>query len=215
MKVEVWFDFVCPFCYLGDTKFAKALEQFEHRDEVELVFRSFQLRMASEATKGKDVHQVVAEKYQISYAQAKANNGRITEAGNEVGLNFNFDAMKVADTELAHQIMQYAKKVKKEHALIDRYFKAVFEEGMDIGDQDTLLSLARELGLDITELNHELAGGALKAEIQKDEEAAHRLGIDTIPTFVMGGAYAISGAQEEERLLEALKKVYAQQKKPL
>ncbi len=215
MKVEVWFDFVCPFCYLGDTKFAKALAQFEHKDEVELVFRSFQLRMANEDTIGKSVHQVVAEKYQIGYAQAKANNGRITEAGTMVGLNFDFDAMKVSDTELAHQIMQYAKKVQKEHTLINRYFKAVFEEGMDIGDQETLFNLADEQGLDLTELNRELASGVLKAEIHKDEEAAHRLGIDTIPTFVMDGVYSISGAQEEEHLLGALKKVYAKQKKPL
>lgn len=210
MKVEVWFDFVCPFCYLGETKFAKALARFEHKDEVELVFRSFQLRMANEDTKGKDIHQVVAEKYHIDYAQSKANNARITEAGKEVGLNFDFDAMKLGDTDFAHQIMQYAKKVQKEQSLIKRYFKLVFEDGMEIEDHESLLNIAGELGMDLTELKRELASGVLKAEVQKDEEAAHRLGIDTIPTFVMDGAYAISGAQDEEHLLEALKKVYAQ-----
>lgn len=210
MKVEVWFDFVCPFCYLGETKFAKALARFEHKDEVELVFRSFQLRMANEDTKGKDIHQVVAEKYHIGYAQSKANNARITEAGKEVGLNFDFDAMKLGDTDFAHQIMQYAKKVQKEQSLIKRYFKLVFEDGMEIEDHETLLNIAGELGMDLTELKRELASGVLKAEVQKDEEAAHRLGIDTIPTFIMDGAYAISGAQDEEHLLEALKKVYAQ-----
>lgn len=207
MKVEVWFDFVCPFCYLGDTKFDKALARYEHKDEVELVFRSFQLPMANEDTKGKDIHQIVAEKYNISYSQSKANNDRIAEAGREVGLHYNFDAIKLNDTEYAHQIMQYAKKVKKEHALINRYYKAFFEEGMDIGDQEALLQIAVEIGLDLSELKRELASGVLKEEILKDEVAARRFGIDTIPHFIFDGKYAVSGAQDEESFLRVLKKV--------
>ena len=210
MKVEIWFDFVCPFCYLGDTKFEKALSKFERKDEVELVYRSFQLKMANEDTKGKDIHQVVAEKYHISYAQSKANNARIAEAGREVGLNYDFDAMKLGDTEFAHQIMQYAKKHQKEHTLINRYFKAYFEDGMDIGDQAALLQITGEIGLDMTELNRELESGVLKADIQKDETAARRFGIDTIPHFIIDGKYSVSGAQDEEHFLAALKKIYAQ-----
>ncbi|MDF2513900.1 MAG: putative dithiol-disulfide isomerase involved in polyketide biosynthesis [Herbinix sp.] len=210
MKVEIWFDFVCPFCYLGDTKFEKALAEFEHKAEVELVFRSFRLNMANEDTKGKDIHQVVAEKYHISYEQSKANNERIAEAGREVGLNYNFDAMKLNDTEFAHQIMQYAKRFQKDHALIKRYFKAYFEEGMDIGSQEALLQIAGELGLDISELNRELASGVLKTEIQKDEAAARKYGIDTIPHFIIDGKYAVTGAQNVEYFLAALRKVHAQ-----
>jgi predicted DsbA family dithiol-disulfide isomerase len=212
MKVEIWFDFVCPFCYLGDTKFEQALSEFEHKDEVELVFRSFQLRMANDDTKGKDIHQVVAEKYRISYAQSKANNARIAEAGREVGLNYNFDAMKLGDTEFAHQIMQFAKKVQKDHALIKRYFKAFFEESMDIGNPAELLQIAGELGLDIPELNRELASGVLVTEIQKDEAIAHRFGIDTIPHFIIDGKYAVSGAQDKKYFLSALKKVHDENK---
>ena len=212
MKVEVWFDFVCPFCYLGETKFEKALAEFEHKDEVELVFRSFQLRMANEHTEGKDIHQVVAEKYHISYTQSKANNVRIAEAGKEVGLRYNFDIVKLNDSELAHQIMQYAKRFQKEHALIKRYLKAYFEEGMDIGNQAVLLQIAGELGLDMPELKRELASGVLQAEVQKDEAAARTLEIDTIPHFIIDGKYAISGAQDAQYFLAALKKAYAQNK---
>jgi predicted DsbA family dithiol-disulfide isomerase len=212
MKVEVWFDFVCPFCYLGETKFEKALSAFEHKDEVELVFRSFQLRMANEHTKGKDIHQVVAEKYNISYEQSKENNSRIADAGREVGLDYNFDIMKLNDTEYAHQIMQYAKKVQKEHTLIKRYFKSYFEEGMDIGDREALLPIAEDIGLNISELNSELTSGVLQMEIQKDEDAARRLGIDTIPHFIFDGKYAVSGAQDEKYFLSALKKVHAENK---
>ena len=210
MKIEIWFDFVCPFCYLGDTKFENALSEFEHKAEVELEFRSFRLNMANEDTKGKDIHQGVAEKYHISYEQSKANNERIAEAGREVGLHYNFDAMKLNDTELAHQIMQYAKRFQKDHALIKRYFKEYFEEGMDIGNREGLVQIAGELGLDIAELGRELTSGVLKAEIQKDEAAARRFGIDTIPHFIIDGKYAVSGAQNKENFLAALRKVYAQ-----
>ncbi|MFT4146979.1 MAG: DsbA family oxidoreductase [Mobilitalea sp.] len=212
MKIEVWFDFVCPFCYLGDAKFEKALSEFEHKDEVELIFRSFQLNMENVDTKGKDIHQIVAEKYHISYEQSKANNERIAAAGREVGLHYDFDAMKLNNTEFAHQILQYAKKQDKEHTLIKRYFKAYFEDGMDIGDQKALLQIAGDIGLDIPELNLELASGRLKTEIQKDEAAARKYGIDTIPHFIIDGRYSISGAQDPAHFLTALNKVYDQKK---
>lgn len=210
MKVEIWFDFVCPFCYLGDTKFEKALSEFEHKDEVELVYRSFQLRMAKDDTKGKDIHQVVAEKYHISYAQSKENNARIAKAGRDVGLNYNFDDIKLGDSEFAHQIMQYAKKFQKEHTLIKHYFKSFFEEGMDISNQAELLQIAGDIGLDIPELTREIASGVLITEIQKDEAAAHRFGIDSIPHFIIDGKYAVSGAQNKEYFLSSLRKALAE-----
>ncbi len=212
MKVEVWFDFVCPFCYLGETKFEKALSAFEHKDEVDLVFRSFQLRMANEHTQGKDIHQVVADKYNISYEQSKGNNARIADAGRQVGLHYNFDIMKLNDTGFAHQIMQYAKRFQKEHTLIKRYFKEYFEDGMDIGDREALLQIADDIGLNVSELNNELTSGVLQKEIQKDEDAARRLRIDTIPHFIFDGKYAVSGAQDETYFLAALKKAYAENK---
>ncbi|NTV79515.1 MAG: hypothetical protein HGA25_10400 [Clostridiales bacterium] len=134
MKVEIWFDFVCPYCYLGETKFEKALAKFEHKAEVELIFRSFQLSMADESMKGKNIYQVVADKYHITYAQSKANHDRIAMAGREVGLNYDFDHMKLNNTLMAHKIMQYAKSINREHELIQRYFVEYFEKGMDIGN---------------------------------------------------------------------------------
>lgn len=210
MKVEIWFDFVCPFCYLGHAKFEKALYEFEHKDEVELVFRSFRLNMDQKTTVGKNIHQIIAEKYGISYAEAKANNDYIAKAGREVGLNYNFDVMKLGETETAHQIMQYAKKHRKDHDLIRRYFKAYFEEGLNIGDKQELLKIAGEIGLDLSELNHELVNGSLKAEMLKDEAAAHSLGINGVPHFIIDRKYSISGAQDPKHFLAALNKIYAE-----
>lgn len=208
MKVEVWFDFVCPFCYMGETKFKKALEAFEHKDEVEIVFKSFQLDMGNGDFNGKNVHEIIADKYNISYEQAKANNDRVIEAASEVGLNYNFDILKVNNTELAHEIAKYAERIGKGKELVERYFKGHFEEGLDIGNKVDLLELAKEIGLDINELKKQLDGDDLKSEVKKDEAVARKLGISSVPFFVIDNKYAVSGAQNPEQFLNALNKAY-------
>lgn len=209
MTVEIWFDFVCPFCYIGEAKFHKALEAFAHRDDVTLEFKSYQLSMSSEQTKGKDIHQVVADKYHISYAQAKANNDRIAQAANEVGLHFDFDRAKLNSTALAHEIIQYAKRFKKEQGLIRRFFKAFFEDGIDIGDEAGLMQLADEAGLNLPDLRQAMASGELKAAVQRDEKEAFDLGIHSIPHFIIDRKYTVSGARDPQDFLKALQAAQA------
>lgn len=208
MKVEIWFDFVCPFCYMGETKFKKALENFEHKDEVEIVFKSFQLDMGKEAFNGEDIHEIIADKYNISYKEAKSNNDRVIKAATEVGLNYNFDILKVNKTELAHEIAKYAESIGKGKELVERYFKGHFEEGLDIGNNEDLLELAQEIGLDITDLKKQLDGDYLKSEVKKDEDLAKKLGISSVPFFVIDNKYTVSGAQNPEHFLKALNKAY-------
>jgi predicted DsbA family dithiol-disulfide isomerase len=210
MKIEIWSDFVCPFCYLGERKLELALQEFEHKDEVEIIFRSFELQMGNENTKGKSIHQVVADKYHISYEDAKANNDQIVKAAKEVGLNYNFDIMKLNSTSLAHQILQYAKKYQKDYALISEYFKGYFEEGMDIGEEAALFLLAEKVGLDISDLKNQLSTGFLLSEVQKDEEDARKLGINSIPHFIIDNKYTVSGAQSPAYFLNALKRAYSE-----
>ncbi|AGF55580.1 MULTISPECIES: DsbA family oxidoreductase [Clostridium] len=208
MKVEIWFDFVCPFCYMGERKFEKALAAFEHKDEVEIIFKSFQLNMSQKDVKGKDIHQVIADKYNITYEQAKDNNDRITKAAAEVGLNYRFDILKLNNTQLAHEISKYAESVGKGTELVDLYFKGYFEEGLDIGNEEKLLELAEKAGLDISDLKNQLAGESLKAKVKEDEALARKLGISSVPYFVFDNKYAVSGAQEPEQFLKALKQAY-------
>lgn len=208
MKVEIWFDFVCPFCYMGERKFEKALAAFEHKDEVEIIFKSFQLNMSQKDVKGKDIHQVIADKYNITYEQAKDNNDRITKAAAEVGLNYRFDILKLNNTQLAHEISKYAESVGKGKELVDLYFKGYFEEGLDIGNEEKLLELAQKAGLDISDLKKQLAGEDLKAEVKKDEALARKLEISSVPYFVFDNKYAVSGAQEPEQFLKALNQAY-------
>lgn len=208
MKVEIWFDFICPFCYMGERKFEKALADFEHKDEVEIVFKSFQLEMGKEGLIGKDVHQTIAEKYNISYEQAKANNDQVIKAAAQLGLKYRFDILKLNSTELAHEIVKYAQSVGKGKDLVERYFKAHFEEGEDIGDKDRLIELADEIGLNITDLKKQLDQGSFKAEIKSDETLARKLGINSIPFFVINDRYTVSGAQNPEHFLKALNEAY-------
>jgi predicted DsbA family dithiol-disulfide isomerase len=208
MRIEIWFDFICPYCYLGERKLELALEKFEHRDEVTLIFKSFELNMASNATKGKDINQIISDKYGVSYAQAKANNDGIAEAARQVGLDFHFDLLKVGSTRLAHEIAHYAASNGKDQELIRRFFRGVFSEGIDIEDEDLLLKLSKELGLDLTEFKAQREKGVFSAKIQGDEDEAGKLGINSIPHFIIDGKYTVSGAQSPEYFLDALQKAY-------
>lgn len=208
MKIEVWSDFVCPFCYMGERKFELALEKFPHKEEVELEFKSFELNMDKTDYKGKDIHQIIADKYGISYEQAKENNDRIVQAASEVGLDYRFDILKLNNTKLAHEIAQYAKLSQKGNDLVKRFFKGYFEQGIDIGDQLALLDLAKEVGLDTADLQRQLDNGSLEAKVREDEEMAAKLGINSVPYFVFDDKYAVSGAQNPEIFLEALTKAY-------
>lgn len=208
MRIEIWFDFICPYCYLGERKLELALDRFEHRNEVELIFKSFELNMASDSTKGKDINQIISDKYQVSYAQAKSNNDNIAEAARQVGLNFRFDLLKVGNTRLAHEIAHYAASQGKNLEVIRRMFQGVFSEGLDIEDEDLLLKFSKELDMDLSDFQSQHENGVLSAQIQRDEEEARRLGINSIPHFIIDGKYTVSGAQSPEYFLEILQKAY-------
>lgn len=209
MQIEVWSDFVCPFCYMGERKFEIALEQFAHKDEVTITYRSFELNMdQGKEYKGKDIHQVIADKYHTSYEQAKANNDSIVQAASEVGLSYRFDILKLNSTRLAHEIFQFAKEAGKGNELVNRFFQGYFEQGMDIGDKDSLFAIAKEIGLSLKDLEKQLNDGTLTAKVEADEKMAAKIGVNSVPFFVFDQKFAVSGAQNPEYFLEALNKAY-------
>ena len=212
MIIEIWSDFVCPFCYMGKTKFEMALDKFEHKDEVEVIYRSFELNMSGESVRGKDINQVIADKYHTSYEEAKRNNDMIVKAAAEVGLHYRFDLLKLNSTGLAHEIIQYAKSKGKANQLVNRFFQGYFEEGMDIGDREALLKLAEEAGLDISDLTIQLAGDHLKSEVKKEEDMARKLNINGVPYFLINNWYAVSGAQSPDTFLHALQEAFESEK---
>lgn len=113
MKIEVWSDFMCPFCYMGKRRLEIALNKFEHKNEVELVFRSFELDLAAKKKFDGNIHEIIAKKYGISVEQAKASNNQIVEQAKAIGLDYNFDNLIPTNTFDAHRITHYAKQKEK------------------------------------------------------------------------------------------------------
>lgn len=214
MKIEVWSDFVCPFCYIGKRRLESALNQFEYKDEVELIFRSFELDPNSKKKFDENIYEIIAKKYGISVEQAKASNDQIVAQAKALGLNYNFDDLIPTNTFDAHRLSHYAKTEGKANELSERILKAYFVDSLNISDHKILASLAGEVGIDSDEALKVLASDQYGAEVRKDEENASRLKISGVPYFVFNNKYAVSGAQPPELFLEVLEKVKKEEVSP-
>ncbi len=205
MKVEIWSDIMCPFCYIGKRKFESALAQFEHKDDVDIVWKSFQLNPDMKTEAGKNINQYLAEIKGWSVEQAKEMNDRVTEMAKQVGLEYDLNKAVVANSFNAHRLIQFAKNTGKGDAAEERLFKAYFTEGKNVDDLHVLSQLAGEIGLNITEVEEVLKSAAFSDEVQQDVYEAQQVGVRGVPFFVLGNKYAVSGAQESATFLQALK----------
>jgi predicted DsbA family dithiol-disulfide isomerase len=208
MKVEIWSDFVCPFCYIGKRKFEAALSQFSHKNEIEVVYRSFELDPNAKRDVDYDVHEMLATKYGNTREQAKAMNENVGAQAKDIGLTYHFDTMVVTNTFDAHRLSHFAARHGKMGELTERLLKAYFTESKHIGDHATLAALAGEAGLDQNEAAAMLAGDEFTNDVRADQQEAIRLGVRGVPFFVINRKYAISGAQPSEVFLEALQKAW-------
>lgn len=206
MKIEMWSDFVCPFCYLGKRRLEIALEKFKQMDEVELVFKSFELDPSSKKKFDENIHEFIAGKYGIPVEQARASNNHIEAEAKAIGLNYNFDEAIRTNTFDAHRVVHYAKTQGKMNELSERIFKAYFVDSLNISDHKVLASLASEVGLNSNKALSILESDQYAKDVRKDEETASKLGISGVPYFVINNKYVVSGAQPPELFLEALEK---------
>lgn len=204
MKVEVWSDFACPFCYIGKQRLELALEQFEQKEEVEVVFRSFELDPNSPKDLDHDVHDMLVAKYGMSREQAISMNRDLGITAKEVGLDFQFDDLILTNTFDAHRLAQYANTKGKGNIVAQELFKAYFTDSRHLGDHETLADLAEEAGLDRDEALSVLASDDYTAEVRANEAEAGQLGINAVPFFVIDRKYAVSGAQNSDMFLNAL-----------
>ncbi|WP_326514361.1 DsbA family oxidoreductase [Clostridium intestinale] len=205
MKIEIWSDFACPFCYMGKSNFEKGLEQFEHKEEVEVVFRSFQLDPYAKKNTGMNIHQVSSSKHGISYEKAKERNNELKQKAKEVGLDYQFDTMIYTNSYDALRLSYYAKENGKMREFMERIMKAHFTDSLDIGDHATLAQLASEIGLDENEALDVLANDKYSDNIADDRAEGLKIGIQGVPFFIVNDKYAISGAQSSETFLELLR----------
>lgn len=210
MKVEIWSDIMCPFCYIGKRKFEQALSNFEHKDKIEIVWKSFQLNPNISYQKDKDLYQYVAElKGQTREWSIKVHQGLIQTA-KDAGLDYRFDIAKITNSFDAHRVIQYAKSQGLGEEIEERFFKAYFTEGALMSDKETLIKLTSEIGLERDEVTIVLNDDLFAEEVLKDGEEAKQLGATGVPFFVFDRKSAISGAQDAEVFLNTLKSSFSE-----
>ncbi len=209
VKVEIWSDVVCPWCYIGKRNLEAALEGFEHRAEVEVVWRAFELDPGAPAHRDGPYVERLAKKYRTSVEGAQGMIDRMTQAGAAVGLDLRFDLAKPGNTFDAHRLLHLATSHGVQDELKERLLRATFTEGEAIGDRDVLVRLAEEVGMDATEIEEVLASGALGEEVRAEEAEAAVLEITGVPFFVVDRAFAVSGAHPPEALRRILDKAWS------
>ena len=210
MHVEIWSDIACPWCYVGKRRFEAALAAYEHRDEVTVTWRSFELDPAAPAERPVDGATHLAEKYGTTRDEALAMQARMTEAAAGDGLDFRFDIARGGNTFDAHRLIHLAAAHGAQDAMKERLMRAYLTEGELISDSATLERLALEVGLPQDEVRDVLSGDRYAAEVRDDERAAARLGIHAVPFFVVDRAIGAAGAHPPAQLVELLRQARAQ-----
>jgi len=209
VDVEIWSDVACPWCYIGKRRFEAALEQFEHRDDVNVTWRSFELDPDAPHERTGERAERLAEKYGMTVEQAREAEQRLTGAAAEEGLAFRFDTARSGNTFDAHRVVHLAQTHELQDAMKERLLRAYFSEGELMSDHDTLVRLAVEVGLEQQEVRETLAGERCAAEVRDDERTAGELGISAVPTFVVDRKLGASGAQPPDALLDLLRQGWA------
>jgi len=209
MKVQVWSDVMCPFCYIGKRRFEEAVAAFSHQDKIEIEWKSFQLNPLLKTDTQISVYQSLADSkgWQMDYA--KQVTDQVAEMAAQVGLDFNFDKAVVANSFNAHRFSHLAKQHHLGDAAEEQLFRAYFTDGRNIDDIDTLVELGVSIGLDADEISKTLNNGdTYAADVHRDIFEAETLGIRGVPFFVMNDKYAVSGAQATDVFLNTLNTAY-------
>jgi len=210
MKVEIWSDIACPWCYVGKRRFERALASFSHRDEVEIVWRSFELDPNAPRTQPGPVAEMLARKYRIPVAQAEAMNARLAGEARKEGLDFHFDRVQLGNTFDAHRLIHFAAVAGKREAMVERLMRAYFTDGLAVGDVEVLVRLATEVGLDENAARLALESDAFAADVRADEQRAREFGVSGVPFFAIDERYGVSGAQPPEHILDALRQAWTE-----
>lgn len=208
MQVEIWSDIACPWCYIGRRRFEKALNQFEHRDAVKIIWRSFELDPDAPQHYQGSVDDLLAQKYGMSRIEAQARHAQITALAAQEGLEYHFERTRRGNSFDAHRLVHLAAQHGLQSEMKERLQKAYFTDGLSFSDPDTLVKLAVEVGLDADETRRMLETDAYAVHVRNDERRAQVLGIHGVPFFVFEQKYAVSGAQPTELFLSALQRAW-------
>ena len=206
MLVEIWSDVVCPWCYIGKRRFEAALAGFEHRDEVEVVWRSFELD-PSAPRDGSSIDLVahLARKYGVGHEQAEGMLARVTAVAADEGLEYRMDVARRGSSFDAHRLLHAALEQGRQDEMKERLLRAYFTEGVQIADRDELRRLAAEVGVDASALDDE---GAFAEAVRADVEEARELGVTGVPFFAIDRRFGVAGAQDSDSMLITLRRAW-------
>ncbi len=210
MKIEIWSDIACPWCYIGKRRFEQALADFPQRESLEVTWRSFQLDASAPARQTVPTVELLATKYRMTVEKAQAMMDSMARTGAADGLDFRFDLSISGNTFDAHRLIHFAAAHGLRDAMVERLFKAYFTEGESIGEHDVLQRLATDVGLDAEHVSAMLAGDAHADDVRADQERATTFGITGVPFFAIDEKYGISGAQPASVLTEALAQAWSE-----
>lgn len=205
MRIEIWSDVVCPWCYVGKRRFEQALAEFP--GDVEVEYRAFELDPSPDRDPDESEAQMLARKFGRTEQQARQMLDEMTRTAAGEGLEFHYDTVVQANTFLAHQLIAYATSRGLGREAKERLLRAHFTDGLDVGDQDTLVRLADEIGLDGAA--DALASGAYAGTVREQQEQARAFGITGVPFFVIDRKYGVSGAQPSAAFLQVLQQAAA------
>jgi predicted DsbA family dithiol-disulfide isomerase len=210
LRVEVWSDVVCPWCYIGKRRLETALERFEHRDQVEVVWRSFQLDPSAPEGRTHPTLPALAAKYGRSVDEMRAMQQRVEQVAAEEGLEYRLADAVSGNTLLAHELLHLAAEHGVRNELKERLLHAYFEQGRPVFDVDSLVPFAVEVGLDETEVRAALADRRYLPAVREDAATAQALGATGVPFFVVDRKYGAAGAQPAELLLQILERAWTE-----
>ena len=198
MKIEIWSDIACPFCYIGKRKLEKAIQKLPDSSTIQIEWKSFQLNPDLQTNENQNTLTYLSQTKGWTLAQTKQMTAQVAAMGREEGLNFDFEHTLVANTKQAHRLLHFAKEKGKQDELKERLFQAYFEEGKNIDQQDILLDCAEAVGLARVEAKQVLDSASFDPEIDQDVYESRLIGVQGVPFFVFDRKYGISGAKPDE-----------------
>ncbi|MGO2030108.1 DsbA family oxidoreductase [Glutamicibacter bergerei] len=210
VRVDIWSDIACPWCFIGKRRFEKGVEEFEFSDNVDVYWHAYQLDPSLPEHYDGDEVQYLSQVKGMDPEQVKGMLEHVTEQAAGEGLNYRFDQLRPANSFTALRVLEQAKTESKGSEMKETLLSAHFERGLDTGDRQVLAKLATEVGLDEAATAETLNSQKYAEEVNADIEQARQLGISGVPFFVIDGKYGISGAQPAEAFTNALAQVHAE-----
>jgi len=211
MKIEIWSDFACPFCYIGKKRFEQALSEFTHNKHVEVIYKAYQLNPNAPKKMEGTAYEAFAKGHSTTVAQAKDRFKMFTENAKTAGLVYNYDQIQMTNTFDAHRVAKWANQFGKEDALTNRLMKAYFTDGLNLADHQTLANLVSELGMNKDEALTVLSSNQYKDQVLAEIQESRTIGVQGVPFFVLNRKYGISGAQQKEYFLNALNQIWSEE----